>query len=66
MSKRRSASERLDAYMKKHDLSSNALAVRVGAHRAQILRLRRGERKPRLKLAVALERETGIPAGDWL
>lgn len=39
--------------------------AKVGANNGTISRLVRGERGPSLHLALAIERETGIPVSSW-
>lgn len=41
------------------------LAARVGVSETYFTLILRGAKKPSLKLATAIEDETGIPASEW-
>lgn len=56
----------LETWMKTAGESDASLAAKVGVSRVQILRIRHGRSKPSPKVAQALERETGIPAWEFL
>jgi hypothetical protein len=58
----------LARYLARQKLSYPAFAQMVGADRARIHRCARGERKPGLLLALAIEKATdgAVPVSSWL
>jgi len=56
----------LGTWMKNAGESDKSLAAKLGVSRVQVLRIRNGVCKPSPKLAQALEKETGIPAWDFI
>ncbi len=55
----------LKRFLKRRRLTITEFANKVGAHRSQIYRMMKRERGPGRTLAVAIERETGIPVSAW-
>jgi DNA-binding transcriptional regulator YdaS (Cro superfamily) len=45
-------------YMSEHEIGDAEFALRIGKDRTLVNRLRRGEVKPTLEVAAAIERET--------
>ncbi len=56
----------LRLYRKAHGLSLKGLAERLSVSTATISRLETGNQGASLSLAVAIERETGVPADQFL
>ncbi len=56
----------LSAWMHGARENDASLAAKVGVSRVQILRIRKGQSKPSPKLAQKLEKETGVPAWEFL
>lgn len=52
--------------MKAKGLTDQALADRVGVHRAHITRIRQGERQPSLPLALKLSAQLGLKVDAFL
>lgn len=49
----------LSEYMERHGISDDAMAQRLGCSRTRVSKIRRRGERPSLKLALAIERETG-------
>lgn len=56
----------LQKWMSDNSVRDDALAAKIGVSRVQVFRLRRGDHKPSVRTALALERETGIPAATLI
>lgn len=54
----------LEKWMREHGKDDATVAAAVEISRTQVNRLKRGESKPSYDSASALERLTGIPAGE--
>ncbi len=51
----------LASYLASEKITDAALAVRVGCDRSMIAKIRSGRATPSLPLALAINRETGVP-----
>lgn len=58
-------SRRLRSAMRRRSLSFRRLAKIVPAHWTELHRIAQGKTEPDLRLAVALEREIGLPVETW-
>lgn len=56
----------LSEFMKQSGLTDAKMAAKVGVTQPHISRLRRGDRRASPELAKELERETGIPAAQFI
>lgn len=59
------AGERLGRWAERRKLSHEALAETLGVHQTTISAIIRGTRKPRVELALAIEKLTRIPTRAW-
>jgi len=55
-------------WMERHGVSDDDLAARIGRHRTDCFRYRRGQHVPRAEVIIAIERETNgeVTAEDLL
>lgn len=58
--------ERLRAYMARQGLKQVDLARELGMSQPGLSRILKGQWRPGLKVAVRIERATGIPASCWV
>jgi transcriptional regulator with XRE-family HTH domain len=57
----------LAQWLEKHPKTTQTeLAGRLGISQGQVSRIVRGEQPPNVDIAVAIERETGIPVKAWV
>lgn len=58
---------RLDAYLAETNTSNATFAAKIGVHETAVMRWRRGEREPRRKWAVLIEKLTGgrVSVESW-
>lgn len=58
---------KLRAYLDRHDIRQADFAGRIGSTQGMVSRLITGAVLPSLKMAIAIERETGgeVPANSW-
>lgn len=59
------AAERLQAYLKRHDLNQAEFAREIGFSYPFVCQLLNGTRRPSLDKAATIEALTGIPASAW-
>ena len=52
--------QQLSLFMIKNDLTNKEFAPKIGTHESFVGMMRRGERKPSLKIAQRIEKETKI------
>lgn len=57
--------KQLAAFLKRSGVSHAAFAARIGRTRSMVSHLVAGRTGPSLALALAIERQTGIPAASW-
>lgn len=60
-----SPGERLRAWREKHDVTTNAMAVKLGTAWHHVNGYEQGK-TPGLAMAVKIEQLTGIPAASWV
>lgn len=57
--------DRFREWIARSRLTQQEIAVRLGRHKSFVTRLKTGELRPTLDVAVQLEALTGIPAVAW-
>lgn len=62
----RSAARELRRHIKDEGITLEVFARAVGTSKSAVSMWRDGKRTPGLTYALAIERETGIPASAWL